>query len=128
VTGALLCAGADPDRAPAGAGCLLVAGPWPLVRERLVNLRRRPGQAVGALVESTGWGTADAELLRSVTDFVAVRPDPDGQRVERTRFAEELRNAHGLTVLLWTAALSGDEADTLIGAGRIDGYLRTGRA
>lgn len=128
VTGALLWAGADPDRASAGADCLLVAGPWPLVRERLVNLRRRPGQAVGALVESTGWGCADAEFLRSVTDFVAVRPDPDGQRVERTRLAEELRNVHGFTVLLWTAALSGDEADTLIGAGRIDGYLRTGQA
>lgn len=56
-------------------------------------------------------------------DFVVVSIGERGQRVERTRAAERLRNEHRCTVLLRTPAITNDEMDTLIAAGRIDGCV-----
>ena len=107
----------------AGSSCVLLVDPWPVVREHLVGRRSRLGQAVGAVVDGVGWRAEDAELLRLTADFVVVRSTGDGLRVERTGLAEYLRNTHAATVLLWAPDLTDDEADTLIAAGRIDGYL-----
>jgi anthraniloyl-CoA monooxygenase len=61
--------------------------------------------------------------IRGHPDYVVVPVGDRGQRVERSRAAERLRNEHGLTVLLRVPEISDDEADTLIAAGRIDGCV-----
>ena len=111
----------DPE--DAASSCVLLVDPWPVVREHLLGRRSRIGQAVGAVVDAVGWRAEDAELLRLAADFVVVRAADAGSRVERTGLAEHLRNTYAATVLLWAPGLTDDEADTLIAAGRIDGYL-----
>jgi 2-polyprenyl-6-methoxyphenol hydroxylase-like FAD-dependent oxidoreductase len=102
--------------------CLVLAGPWPAARSVLAA--RRPWlPALGVALRPGTWPAADAPMLAARADFVLVPAGERGQRVERTRLAEELRNAYGLTVLLWTRRMAAGEADTLIAAGRIDGYL-----
>lgn len=113
----------EDDTATATAACVLLIDPWPVVREHLVGRRSRIGQALGAVVDGVDWRAEDAELLRLAVDFVVVRATGDGRRVERTGLAEHLRNTYSMTVLLWAPDLTEDEADTLIAAGRMDGYL-----
>lgn len=111
------------DHTGASSSCVLLIDSWPVVRKHLTGRRSRFGQAVGAVVDGVDWRAEDAELLRAAVDFIVVRAPEAGQRVERTGLAEHLRNAHSATVLLWTPDFTEDEADTLIAAGRIDGYL-----
>lgn len=66
-----------------------------------------------------------AAITAERANFVVVPAGAAGGRVERTLLAEELRNRDGHTVLLWAPGLPADEADTLIAAGRIDGYIDT---
>jgi len=109
---------------PGGELPCLLTGRWPEVRDALITLRRHAGnRIVGALVDPESFDDAQAPLLAEMADFVAVPPAPKGQRVERTLLAERLRNELGLTVLLWTRAIDTDEANTLIAAGRTDGYV-----
>jgi anthraniloyl-CoA monooxygenase len=110
------------------ADCVVLAGSWAALRRLLTGVRPAAAhQALGVVVEPETWRPADAGWLAHAADFV-VAHQTAGQRVERTRFAEHLRNGFGMTVLLWTTGLDADEADTLIGAGRIDGYVVGARA
>lgn len=108
--------------------CLLLTGKWPEVRDALATWRPRAGRSsIGALLSPESWDEEQAPLLATLTDFVAVPIAPQGQRIQRTILAERLRNEQGLTVLLWTDALDADEANTLIAAGRMDGYVIAGK-
>ena len=111
------------DHMAASSPCVLLIDSWPVVRKHLTGRRPRFGQAVGAVVDGVGWRAEDAKLLRLAVDFIVVRAADTGQRVDRTSLAEHLRNTHSATVLLWAPDITEDEADTLIAAGRIDGYL-----
>ncbi|WP_329563511.1 FAD-dependent monooxygenase [Streptomyces uncialis] len=108
---------------PSSTPCVLLTGSWPVLRQRLANRSPQAGQAVGVMIDCVGWRSEDAVLVRATADFVVVPMGHHGQRVERTALAERIRNVHAMTVLLWATDLSEDDADTLIGAGRIDGYL-----
>jgi hypothetical protein len=77
---------------------------------------------VGVVVSEAN-RTADLKAAIGAAGFVVVPAARAGQRIERTRLAERLRNEYGCTVLLWSPALTDDEANTLIAAGRIDGYI-----
>jgi anthraniloyl-CoA monooxygenase len=86
-----------------------------------LDMRSAPG-GVGVII---GEASRPADLKRAIgaAGFAVVPAARAGQRIERTRMAERLRNEYGCTVLLWSPALSDDEANTLIAAGRIDGYI-----
>jgi 2-polyprenyl-6-methoxyphenol hydroxylase-like FAD-dependent oxidoreductase len=86
-----------------------------------MDRRCAPG-AVGVIVSEAN-RTADLKPAIGAAGFVVVPAARAGQRIERTRLAERLRNEYGCTVLLWSPALTDDEANTLIAAGRIDGYI-----